>query len=278
MTKRPRTIAIVQARMGSSRLPGKVLLDLAGQPVLARVLARTQRARLLDGLVVATTGEQSDAPIETFCRENGYTCFRGSTLDVLDRTYQAALDQKAEVIVRITADCPVIDPQVIDRTVTAFFKSGADFAANRLPPPWRRTYPIGLDVEVCDFPGLQVAWMQAGMKYQREHVMPFFYDDIPADAFDMSRDCMVTSPRGFKVLLANHIPDLGAYRWAVDALPDLELMRRIFTHFAGDDFSWKDLLALVEREPELLQINETVSHKTAFDVDARNEVNAGGQE
>lgn len=264
-----RTIAIVQARMGSSRLPGKVLLDLAGQPMLARVVERVRRAKWLDGFVVATTVDESDAPIEAFCKRMEYPCFRGSTLDVLDRFYRAALDQGAELIVRITADCPVIDPQLVDRTVVAYIGSGVDFAANRLPPPWKRTYPIGLDTEVCSFSGLQTVWRQADRKYQREHVMPFFYDDIPADAFDMTRDSLVVSPRGFKVLLVNHAPDYGAYRWAVDALPDLELMRRVFSRFGSDEFSWMDMLTLFEREPELLQINETVRHKSAFDVDAR---------
>ena len=267
----PRIIAIIQGRMASSRLPGKVLLDLGGKPMLGRVVERIRRAKKLDGFIVATTGDVSDDPVEGYCRQAGYPVFRGDMFDVLDRFYQAACQVKAEIIVRVTADCPVIDPALLDQTVDEFFRSAADFGANRLPPPWKRTYPIGLDVEVCTFQALERAWKEADQKFQREHVMPYFYEGIPANAFDPTGNSLVVSPRGFRVLLLNHQPDLGSLRWTVDTPEDLELMRQVYARFGGrDDFSWLDVLELFQREPELSRLNAGIHHKTAFDEDARN--------
>jgi len=183
---KPKTIAIIQARMGATRLPGKVLCDIAGQPMLVRVVERTRRASLLDGFIVATTTEVQDDALYELCRERGYPCFRGDQQDVLDRYYQSARQTGAEVVVRITADCPVIDPDLIDETTKLVtgrsslithhalritHHASLDFAANRLPPPWGRTYPIGLDVEVCTFAALERAWKEATKPYQREHWM-----------------------------------------------------------------------------------------------------------
>lgn len=261
-------LAIVQARMGSSRLPGKVMLDIAGLPMLERVVERTKRASLLENVVVATTNEAQDDAVANFCRERGYPVHRGSLHDVLDRFYQAARVFEAEAVVRITADCPVIDPGLIDGIVREFTLSSVDFAANRLPPPWQRTYPIGLDIEVVTFSALERAWKQADQKSQREHVMPYFYEGIPVDAFDLTRTSLAVSPRGFRVMLVNHVPDYGSKRWTVDTAEDLALMQRVYARFEGrDDFSWQDVLALFEREPELANINSNVIHKSAFDTD-----------
>ncbi|MCI0520592.1 MAG: glycosyltransferase family protein [Chloroflexi bacterium] len=248
--------AIIQARMSSSRLPGKVLLDLAGQPMLARVVERTRRARTVSEVIVATTTDLADDAVEAFCLQRGYACRRGSLHDVLDRYYQAARLAAADAVVRITADCPVIDPQVVDKTVNGFLSGEPpyDFAANRLPPPWGRTYPIGLDTEVCTFAALETAWREAVLPHQREHVMPFFYDN----------------PQRFRVLHVNHDVDYGALRWTVDTAEDLEMLRQIFARFDGrDDFSWLDVLALLEREPQLAQINAAVQHKQFRAVDHR---------
>jgi spore coat polysaccharide biosynthesis protein SpsF len=270
-------IAMVQARMGSSRLPGKVLLDIGGEPMLVRVVERARRAATLSGVMVATTDDPSDDPVAELCKARGYPFYRGSVLDVLDRYYQAAHSQHADVVVRITADCPVIDPAVIDRTVEAFFgkilpqdealsrrsdnlelpaASGPyDFAANRLPPPFHRTYPIGLDVEVCSASVLEYVWEHAHEKHQREHVMPYLYE---------------TAGR-FNVVLINHETDLGSLRWTVDNPEDLELLRRIYAHFGNcDDFSWLDVLDLWLKNPELAEINAGVRHKTLREFDDRN--------
>jgi spore coat polysaccharide biosynthesis protein SpsF len=196
---------------------------------------------------------------------------------VLDRYYQAARAFNAcdddSVIVRITADCPLIDPQVIDKTVEAFLgldeehhnklpsdpqqtssNTDFDFAANRLPPPWGRTYPIGLDTEVCTFKALETAWREAEEPHQREHVMPYFYDH----------------QERFRILLVDHEKDFGALRWTVDTPEDLELVRQIYARFHGrEDFSWLEVLNLFEREPELAQINAQVTHKTYNEIDDR---------
>ena len=163
---------------------------------------------------------------------------------------------RRDVIVRITADCPLIDPEVVDAVVAAFLRTGADFAANRLPPPWPRTWPIGLDTEVCGMVGLERAWREAVEKHEREHVMPYFYD----------------REGRFKVHILEHDPDYGRQRWTIDTPEDLELLRVVVQRLGGRiDVSWKDVLALIEREPELAQINAQVKHKSGLEFDARME-------
>jgi len=268
-----KVVAIIQARMSASRLPGKVLLDIGGEPMLARVVERTRRSQGVDQVLVATSLEHADDPIEAFCTQRGYSCFRGNLHDVLDRYYQAAKSLSAEIVVRITADCPLIDPLVIDQTLAAFYGHGPslitetetewpqikpelipvlDFAANRLPPPWERTFPIGLDTEVCTFSALETAWREASQPHQREHVMPYLYEH----------------ENRFRILLVNHDPDYGDLRLTVDTPQDLELLRTIYSRFGGrDDFSWLDVLELFKHEPELAGINAGVLHKDYQDVE-----------
>lgn len=247
-------VTIIQARMASSRLPGKVLKDLGGQPVLAWTVERCQLARSVQQVVVATTTDPSDDPIDALCAECGWAVYRGSQFDVLDRFYQAARQFGADVIVRVTADCPLIDPQVIDLVVAEFLRTRVDFAANRLPPPWHRTWPIGLDTEVCGFAGLERAWREAAEKHEREHVMPYFYD----------------REGRFTIHIVEHDPDYGQQRWTVDTPEDLDLLRALVQRLGGRmDVSWLDVLALIEREPELAAINAAVRHKSGRDVDPR---------
>jgi spore coat polysaccharide biosynthesis protein SpsF len=269
-----RTIAIIQARMGSTRLPGKVLLDIGGQPMLVRVVERVRRAERLDGVVVATTIDAQDDPVVELCRTRGYPFTRGSTQDVLDRYYQAAKECAATRIVRITADCPVIDPQLIDLTIDAFNLRKADFAANRLPPPWSRTYPNGLDVEVCTILALERAWKEANQPFEREHVMPYFYEGIPPESLRSLKNTFTVSPHDFRVLLVNHDPDYGALRWAVDTAPDLELLSQVYSRFGNlDTFTWSDVLTLFEREPELAKINASVSQKSGLEAEEQTKEN-----
>ncbi len=263
-----KTVAIIQARMGSSRLPGKVLLDLEGQPLLVRVVERVKRASLLNETIVATSTSDQDSAIVRLCSERGYPVFRGSLKDVLSRYYEAASQVEADVIVRITGDCPVVDPNLIEAAIRARSESNADLTLNRLPPPWKRTFPIGLDVEVCTFTALKRVYQEADQQSQREHVMLYFYEGIPTNAFSMKEDSLVVSPRGFRVQLLNHHTDLGSLRWTVDTAQDLELMRRVYQNYKGrDDFSWLELLALFQKNPALAEINAMVQHKTAFDTD-----------
>jgi len=271
---KPRTIAIIQARMSSTRLPGKVLREIAGEPMLAHVIERAKRAKLVDEVVLATTIDPSDDPVAEFCAERGYNVTRGSLNDVLDRYYQAAKEYDADVIVRLTADCPVLDPDVVDETIQVLGISNQalgvadempfDFVASRLPPPMGRSFPIGLDTEVCTFAALERAWKEATEKHQREHVMPYLYEDtklLPA-TLNLATG---TSPRGFKIALVNHVPDYGSLRWTVDTPEDLEFIRQVFARFDHDDFGWQDILALLDREPALAKINADVHHKTLME-------------
>jgi spore coat polysaccharide biosynthesis protein SpsF len=288
---KPRVIAVIQGRMSSSRLPGKILAEIAGQPMLQRVFVRTSRAKTITETIFATTTDPSDDPVAEYCEFSGIPFTRGSLYDVLDRYYQAASRTKADVVVRITADCPVIDPSLIDDAVNAIWGRfegmpdpleglnrlaipdellfSADFVCNRLPPPWHRTYPIGLDVEVCTFEALKKAWQEAKEPQQREHAMPYFYEGVALDRINRRLEYGI-SPRGFRVALLQHTTDFGDYRWTVDTPEDLEFMRQIYNRFQGrDDFSWQEVLEVVHAEPQLMQINANVHHKTLKDIDGR---------
>ena len=254
LEKKQKIVAIIQARMTSSRLPGKVLIDIAGQPMLLHVVNRARRAILLDDVIVAITDQPADDPIAELCLRHQIHFFRGSEHDVLDRYYHAARSHKADVLVRLTGDCPVIDPAVIDHLVRVFLDAGVDFAANRLPPPFGRTYPIGMDVEVCTLTALETAWKEATAKHDREHVMPYLYE----------------VPGRFQTLQIDHIADVGHLRWTVDTPEDLVAVRRIFASFEGrTDFSFEEILTLYKKHPELEEINRQVTAKNYDAVDDR---------
>jgi spore coat polysaccharide biosynthesis protein SpsF len=265
----PRIIAIIQGRMSSARLPGKILADIAGQPMLQRVFIRTSRAAAVTETLFATTTDPSDDPVAEYCDFSGIPFRRGSLYDVLDRYYQAAKQARADVVVRVTADCPVIDPVLIDNVVNTLLEDKYDFVCNRLPPPWHRTYPIGLDVEACTFEVLEKAWNEAREPQHREHAMPYFYEGVELTTINRLFQTGV-SPRGFNIALLHHTTDFGDYRWTVDTPEDLEIMRQVYAHFDGhDDFSWREVLDLVHNEPELMKINAGVQHRTLKDLDER---------
>jgi spore coat polysaccharide biosynthesis protein SpsF len=248
-----RVVGIVQARMGSRRLPGKMLADIGGSTMLERVVARLRRARTLDQVAVATTRDPDDDALAGLCEERGVACWRGSTRDVLDRFHEAAHAFGAGVVVRITGDCPLIDPHLVDETVRAFLvaEPPVHFACNRLP--WERTYPIGMDTEVCSLEALGAAWREADQPHQREHVMPFLYEH----------------PDRFRILhVRSDDPALGKLRWTVDEEADLAFVREVYARFDGrDDFTWTDILQLVRNTPELADLNADVVHKTHRDVE-----------
>jgi spore coat polysaccharide biosynthesis protein SpsF len=237
-----RMVAIIQARMGSTRLPGKVLMDIGGQTMLARVVSRVRRSTLIDEIVVATTINEKDDPIVTECRNLGVPYFRGSEEDVLDRYYQAALAHKAEGIVRITSDCPLIDPGEVDKVVREFLSQEPDYASNSL----ERTYPRGLDAEVMTMEGLAKAWQEAKEFYQRVHVTPYIYQN----------------PRLFRLCSVKANKDYSSYRWTVDTSEDLSLVRTVYARLACKDvFSWRDALDILEDEPQLAELNRHVGQK-----------------
>jgi spore coat polysaccharide biosynthesis protein SpsF len=271
-----RVIAIIQGRMSSSRLPGKILADIAGQPMLQRVFMRTSRSASVSQTIFATTTDPTDDPVAEYCDFSGIPFTRGSLYDVLDRYYQTAKQAQADVVVRITADCPVIDPALIDNVVNIVISEQSsvngetfDFVCNRLPPPYHRTYPIGLDIEACTFKALEQVWKKAKEPQHREHVMPYFYEGVKLIT-DNRLLHTGTSSRGYNIALLQHTTDFGDYRWTVDTPEDLEFMRQVYSRFDGrDDFLWKEVLDLVHDNPELMKINSGVQHKTLKDIDKR---------
>jgi len=240
-SKQTKVVGIIQARMGSTRLPGKVMADIRGRPMLWHVVGRTRAAATLDEVVVATTTEAADDVIVALCRERGVDCFRGNEKDVLDRYYKAAREHTADAVVRITSDCPLIDPEIVDKTVRAFLAEQPDYASNGVV----RTYPRGLDTEVVTFRALELAWREARQPYQRTHVTPYIYEN----------------PGRFRILSVTGDGDFSANRWTVDTPEDLELVRAIYAQFEGESFLLNDVLRLLEREPELAEINRLVAQK-----------------
>jgi spore coat polysaccharide biosynthesis protein SpsF len=234
--------AIIQARVGSTRLPGKVLMDLSGETVLARVIGRLRGSKLIDEALVATTDRPTDDAIVAECRKISVPVSRGDQDDVLDRYFRAAQLAKADVIVRITSDCPLIDPEITDKTIAAFLAARPDYASNSLV----RTYPRGLDTEVVSFGALARAWQAARRPYEREHVTPYIYEH----------------PDDFKLLSVSGEADYSNNRWTVDTPEDLKFVRAVYSRLGSDGmFSWRAVLELLEREPELAQLNSQVVQK-----------------
>lgn len=229
--------------MGSSRLPGKTIADVAGRPLLLHVVERVQRARRVDKVVVATSDQAGDDPIATLCQQGGIQYFRGCEDDVLDRFYRTAQASTADVVVRITADCPLIDPAVIDKVVTRFQQGDCDYVSNTL----RYTYPDGLDTEAFSFAALERAWREAKKPSEREHVTPY----LRTGKFRVA-NVESESPTG-----------LGKYRWTVDHFADLEFVRRIYEAFSGKKhFGYQDIFQLLRERPELATIQaDTITNE-----------------
>lgn len=241
-----KTLVIIQARMGSSRLPGKVLADIAGQPMLAHVVNRVRQARVVDDVIVATSTESKDDALAALCRDRGWSCFRGDHLDVLDRYYQTAAAFDGDVIVRITADCPLIDPELINLVASKVIEANGsvDYCANVLPP---RTFPRGLDAEAFTRAALNRCWTEATDSSCREHVTPYIY----------------RNPEEFRMVSCVNETDESGHRWTVDTPEDLQLIRTIFNHFGTQEFRWRDVIAAFKKHPEWLKINEHVQQKAA---------------
>jgi len=218
--------AIIQARMGSTRLPGKALVDIEGAPMLARVIERSRRARTIDRLVVATTTKSEDDPIVACCRELGADVFRGDEDDVLDRYYQAARQYGFDVVARITSDCPLIDPGLVDDVLQPLLNgtSAVDYSANTL----RRTYPRGLDVQAAPIGTVERAWREARSSHEREHVFPYVYEH----------------PELFRFFSVSDSVDRSDMRWTVDTPDDLAFVRKVYRALGAVDFTWRDVLKM----------------------------------
>jgi glutamate-1-semialdehyde 2,1-aminomutase len=231
-----KTVAIVQARMASTRLPNKVMSLATGVPLIEFLLARLSLAKSLTQIVVATSTDSRDDELVKHVELLGYPVFRGNEDDVLDRYYQTAMMFGADVIVRITGDCPLIDPFIIDDVVELFVESGVDYASNTSPP----TYPDGLDTEVFTMNSLTIAHAEAITPAQREHVTPF-----------------IRESGRFRTTNLKCASDLSHLRWTVDEPVDLEVVRNVFEHFAPrQDFNWTEVVQLTESLPELFIRNQ----------------------
>lgn len=237
-----RTVAVIQARTGSTRLPGKVLLPLLDEPVLVHVVRRVSRAKLLDVVVVATTTRPGDDPIESLARQHGWPLVRGSENDLLDRYLVAARKHGAGRVVRVTSDCPLIDPTLIDGVVAALGDSGADYASNTLAP---RTYPRGLDVEAFTMAALERAASDDTDPASREHATPYIYGN----------------PAKFRLVAVRSAVDLSEHRWTLDTPEDLALITRIYDALGSDRFAWTEALALLEANSDWVRLNRHVVQK-----------------
>lgn len=239
------TLIIVQARMTSTRLPGKVLLPLCGEPMLTRLVERLRRAQRVDGIVIATTTNATDDPIASLCEALGVPCHRGSEHDVLSRYADAARLHGADVVVRITADCPLIDPALVDQVIATYEEGDSHYVSNMLPPTW----PFGMAVEVFSAAVLRQANAEATEAAEREHVTPFIY----------------WHPERYRLRNVPSQNDLSAQRWTVDTPEDYELVRRLFESLypIHPAFTLADLLAAMKAHPEWVEINRHIQQKPA---------------
>lgn len=227
--------AIIQARMGSTRLPGKVLADIEGKTMLARVVGQAQAASLVDRVAVATSIAEADDSIAEACAAIDAPCFRGSEEDVLDRYYGAARAMGADAIIRLTADCPLLDPRVIDRVVGAFQAGSFDYVSNTVD----RTYPDGLDVEVFSFQALERAMKEAEWKSEREHVTAYIWKH----------------PERFRTDQVKDVCDRSRFRWTVDQSEDLELVRCVYRLLGNRPVSLESVLEIVANAKDLSLLN-----------------------
>ena len=239
----PKIVTIIQARMGSSRLPGKVLLPLADEPLLFRIYERVSQSKYAGKIIIAITADDSDDQLFKFCQARDIEVFRGSTLDLLDRHYQAAKKFKAEAVIKIPSDCPLIDPSIIDKVILYYINNIDlfDFVSNLHPP----SYPDGNDVEIMSFNALENAWINAKKDFEREHTTPFIWENQE------------------KFRIGNVVWDSGldystTHRFTIDYKEDYEFIKAVYDQLYTNNpkFTLSDILNLLEIMPEIKKINE----------------------
>lgn len=241
-----KVVAIIQARMGSTRLPGKVMKKIVGKPMLWHVINRVKHAEELDDIVIATTNLKEDTQILDLASEIGVKNYAGNEDDVLDRYYRAAMMSKADVIVRITADCPLADPNVIDKVIRYYFSNDFDYVSTSIKP----TYPDGIDVEVFSFASLKKAWSEAKLASEREHVTPYLWKN----------------PTIFKIKNYENDSDISYMRWSVDEESDLLFIKNVYDKLYIKDklFNMEDVLDLLIKNPELTYINKYIIRNEGY--------------
>lgn len=239
------TLIIVQARMNSTRLPGKVLKVVCGKTLLEHLINRLKNVKNADQLVIATTKNDTDYPIVKVCEKLNCSFYRGSEDDVLSRYYETAIKYKGDIIVRITSDCPVIDPHVVDKVINYYLehKNEFDYVSNTL----KRTYPRGMDTEVFSFKTLEEAHFEATQQPDREHVTPF----------------ITKQPQRYRHYNISYVKDLSHHRWTVDTTEDLRLITKIFEnlYIKTPEFNLKDILCLMDVNPDWKYVNAHIKQK-----------------
>ena len=240
-------VAIIQARMNSTRLHGKVLKDIEGKPMLWHIIKRLEEAKLIDKIVIATSDKAENMPILKLAEYVKAAAFSGSEDDVLNRFYQAATKYKADAVVRITADCPLIDPHIIDQAIKLYMQGSYDYVTNA----FNRTFPDGLDVEIFSYDSLEISWRKAKWASEREHVTPFIRKN----------------PDIFRLANIENKTDLSRLRWSVDEEKDLEFVRHIYKHLykEGEIFYMEDILKLLTEHPEIENINREIRINRGYD-------------
>ena len=236
-------VTVIQARMGSTRLPGKVLLPLAGKPLILRIHERINLSRYAGEIVIAITNDESDNQLFKLCKQNYLNVFRGNSLDLLDRHYKAAKELNADVVIKIPSDCPLIDPEIIDKVILYYINNREkfDFVSNLHPP----SYPDGNDVEIMSFSAMENAWINAKKDFEREHTTPYIWEN----------------PEKFRI--GNVIWESGldysmTHRFTIDYKEDYEFIKKVYNELyeVNNKFGLKDIIALLEKKPEIKKINE----------------------
>lgn len=233
-----KTVAIIQARMSSTRLPNKVMLPIEGVPMIELLLSRLAKSKQLDQVLVATSEDSKNQPLVDHVRGLGVAVMQGSEDDVLDRYYQAAKAHNADIVVRITGDCPLVDPTLVDAAIVAFKQGQVDYLSNSNP----YTYPDGLDVEVFSFKAMEQAWKETGKAFDREHVTPYLRESGKFTTRNLLND-----------------QDNSAERWTLDEPADFEVIENVYKHFwPRTDFGWQEVMALRETQPNLFAANQHI--------------------
>lgn len=243
-----RTVAIIQARMGSTRLPGKVMKKLCGKSVLEHVIRRVQACRLLDDVIIATTASPADDVIVAEAERCGTKWFRGNEEDVLDRYYQAARQSAADVVVRVTSDCPLFDPELLEKMIQRFqLENSANRNLDYLSNTIKRTFPLGLDAEVFRWHPLEYAHLHSRNQYEREHVTPYIYEH----------------PERFSIHSFEGNEDLSCHRWTLDTEDDFKFISKIYSELYRENeiFPRNSVIALLDSNPEWKEINAHVKQK-----------------
>lgn len=250
-------LAILQARVSSTRLPGKVLKHILGREMLLRQIERILRSKAIDHVLVATSTAPSDDPIEQLCANNYISCYRGSLVDVLDRYYQAAKIYNTDYLVRLTGDCPLCDPALIDQVIAYHISGDFDYTSNTI----ETTFPDGLDVEIFSLSCLEEAWVKSALPSEREHVTPYIYN----------------MPKRFKIGSFKNDVDLSYLRWTVDEPEDFMLVTKIYEALypCNNSFAVKDILLFLNNNPELKTFNVFYRRNEGYLKSLKNDVKKG---